>query len=108
MNSFAKVRPDRSRSDVTTTTWPGTDVRFRETSNIKDGSNVTCDMVVNASAGNAARRRAVVNGGTGIGKAWVNGDLGSSYGSQRIDEIHQVCHYLGHQVGLYQSELGTE
>ncbi|HEP6058219.1 TPA: urocanate hydratase, partial [Streptococcus pyogenes] len=51
----------------------GTDSPFRETSNIKDGSNVTCDMAVQCYAGNAARGMSLValhnGGGTGIGKA---------------------------------------
>ena len=33
----------------------GTDSPFRETSNIKDGSNVMADMAVQCFAGNAAR-----------------------------------------------------
>ena len=38
----------------------GTDAPFRETSNIKDGSNVTCDMAVQCYAGNAARGMSLV------------------------------------------------
>ncbi len=38
----------------------GTDAPFREASNIKDGSNVTCDMAVQCYAGNAAREYSVV------------------------------------------------
>ena len=69
----------------------GTDSPFRETSNIKDGSNVTCDMAVQCYAGNAARGMSLValhNGGvTGIGKA-INGGFGLVLdGSERIDEI---------------------
>ena len=69
----------------------GTDSPFRETSNIKDGSNVTCDMAVQGYAGNAARGMSLValhnGGGTGIGKA-INGGFGLVLdGSERIDEI---------------------
>ena len=69
----------------------GTDSPFRETSNIKDGSNVTCDMAVQCYAGNAARGMSLValhnGGGTGIGKA-INGGFGLVLdGSERIDEI---------------------
>ncbi|MCY7027871.1 urocanate hydratase [Streptococcus sanguinis] len=69
----------------------GTDSPFRETSNIKDGSNVTCDMAVQCYAGNAARGMSLValhnGGGTGIGKA-INGGFGLVLdGSKRIDEI---------------------
>ncbi len=63
-----------------------------ETSNIKDGSNVTCDMAVQCYAGNAARGMSLValhnsEVGAGIGKA-INGGFGLVLdGSQRIDEI---------------------
>ena len=50
----------------------GTDSPFRETSNIKDGSNVMADMAVQTYAGNAARGMSLValhnGGGVGIGK----------------------------------------
>ncbi|MET3558974.1 urocanate hydratase [Streptococcus rupicaprae] len=69
----------------------GTDSPFRETSNIKDGSNVTCDMAVQCYAGNAARGMSLValhnGGGTGIGKS-INGGFGLVLdGSERTDEI---------------------
>ena len=69
----------------------GTDSPFRETANIKDGSNVTCDMAVQCYAGNAARGMSLValhnGGGTGIGKA-INGGFGLVLdGSARVDEI---------------------
>lgn len=69
----------------------GTDSPFRETSNIKDGSNVTCDMAVQCYAGNAARGMSLValhnGGGTGIGKS-INGGFGLVLdGSERVDEI---------------------
>lgn len=57
----------------------GTDSPFRETSNIKDGSNVTADMAVHVYAGNAARGMSLValhnGGGVGISKA-INGGYG--------------------------------
>lgn len=69
----------------------GTDSPFRETSNIKDGSNVMADMAVQCFAGNAARGMSMVTlhngGGTGIGKA-INGGFGLVLdGSERVDGI---------------------
>ena len=53
----------------------GTDSPFRETANIKDGSNIMADMAVHCFAGNAARGMSLValhnGGGVGIGKAAV-------------------------------------
>ena len=69
----------------------GTDSPFRETSNIKDGSNVMADMAVQCFAGNCARGMSLValhnGGGVGIGKS-VNGGFGMVCdGSERVDEI---------------------
>ena len=69
----------------------GTDSPFRETSNIKDGSNVMVDMAVQCFAGNCARGMSLValhnGGGVGIGKA-INGGFGMVCdGSERVDEI---------------------
>jgi urocanate hydratase len=69
----------------------GTDSPFRETANIKDGSNVTADMAVHCFAGNAARGMSLAalhnGGGVGIGNA-VNGGFGLVLdGSRRVDEI---------------------
>ena len=69
----------------------GTDSPFRETANIKDGSNVTADMAVHCFAGNAARGMSLValhnGGGVGISKS-INGGFGLVLdGSHRIDEI---------------------
>jgi len=69
----------------------GTDSPFRETANIKDGSNVCADMATHCFAGNAARGMSMValhnGGGTGIGKA-INGGFGMVLdGSKRVDEI---------------------
>ncbi|GAG05931.1 unnamed protein product, partial [marine sediment metagenome] len=68
-----------------------TDSPFRETSNIKDGSNITADMAVHSFVGNAIRGMSMVvlsnGGGVGIGKA-VNGGFGLALdGSKRVDEI---------------------
>ena len=69
----------------------GTDSPFRETSNIKDGSNVMADMAVQCFAGNCARGMSLValhnGGGVGIGKA-INGGFGMLLdGTERVDEI---------------------
>ncbi|HBB02062.1 MAG: urocanate hydratase [Bacteroidetes bacterium GWD2_45_23] len=69
----------------------GTDSPFRETANIKDGSNVMADMAVQCFAGNTARGMSLVaihnGGGVGIGKA-INGGFGMVCdGSTRVDEI---------------------
>ncbi len=69
----------------------GTDSPLRETSNIKDGSNVMADMAVQCFAGNCARGMSLValhnGGGVGVGKA-INGGFGMVCdGSQRVDEI---------------------
>ena len=71
----------------------GTDSPFRETSNIKDGSNIMADMAVQCFAGNAARGMSLValhnGGGVGIGKS-INGGFGMVLdGSERVDEILQ-------------------
>ena len=69
----------------------GTDSPFRETSNIKDGSNIMADMAVQCFAGNCARGMSMValhnGGGVGIGKA-INGGFGLVLdGSERVDNI---------------------
>ncbi|MCC8115501.1 MAG: urocanate hydratase [Bacteroidales bacterium] len=69
----------------------GTDSPFRETANIKDGSNVMADMAVQCFAGNCARGMSLValhnGGGVGIGKA-INGGFGMVCdGSERVDRI---------------------
>ena len=69
----------------------GTDSPFRETANIKDGSNVCADMATHCFAGNAARGMSLValhnGGGVGIGKA-INGGFGMVLdGSDRVDII---------------------
>jgi len=69
----------------------GTDSPFRETSNIKDGSNVMADMATQCFAGNAARGMSLValhnGGGVGVGKS-INGGFGLVLdGSPRVDEV---------------------
>lgn len=69
----------------------GTDSPFRETSNIKDGSNVMADMATHVFAGNAARGMSLCalhnGGGVGVGKS-INGGFGMVLdGSEKADEI---------------------
>ena len=69
----------------------GTDSPFRETSNIKDGSNIMADMATQCFAGNAARGMTMIalhnGGGVGIGKS-INGGFGMVLdGSERVDNI---------------------
>ncbi|MCE5192379.1 MAG: urocanate hydratase [Candidatus Cryosericum sp.] len=69
----------------------GADSPFRETANIKDGSNVMADMATQCFAGNAARGMSLVTlhngGGVGIGKA-INGGFGLVLdGSQKTDAV---------------------
>jgi urocanate hydratase len=69
----------------------GTDSPFRETANIKDGSNITADMAIQCYAGNAARGMSLValhnGGGVGIGNA-INGGFGLVLdGSERVDTV---------------------
>lgn len=69
----------------------GTDSPFRETANIRDGSNMMADMATHCFAGNVARGMSLVvlsnGGGVGIGRS-VNGGNGIVLdGSQRMDEV---------------------
>ncbi|MCL2564183.1 MAG: urocanate hydratase [Defluviitaleaceae bacterium] len=69
----------------------GTDSPFRETANIKDGSNIMADMATQCFAGNAARGMSLIalhnGGGVGISKS-INGGFGLVLdGSERVDEI---------------------
>ena len=65
----------------------GTDSPFRETANIKDGSNMMADMAVQCFAGNCARGMSLV----GIGKA-INGGFGMVCdGSERVDNILRLA-----------------
>jgi len=69
----------------------GTDSPFRETANIRDGSNIMADMATHCFAGNAARGMSMISlhngGGVGIGKA-INGGFGLVLdGSERVDAV---------------------
>ncbi len=69
----------------------GTDSPFRETANIRDGSNMTADMAVHNFAGDAARGMSMVvlsnGGGVGVGKSF-NGGFGLVLdGSRAKDRI---------------------
>jgi urocanate hydratase len=69
----------------------GTDSPFRETANIKDGSNITADMAVHNFVGDALRGMSMVvlsnGGGVGVGKA-LNGGFGLVLeGSELKDRI---------------------
>ncbi|MFW3146678.1 MAG: urocanate hydratase [Thermoplasmatota archaeon] len=69
----------------------GTDSPYRETSNIKDGSNVTTDMATHCFAGNIARGMTMVvianGGGVGIGKVRNSGYGLVLDGSGYVDEV---------------------
>ncbi len=82
----------------------GTDSPFRETSNIKDGSNIMADMAVQCYAGNCARGMSLValhnGGGVGIGKS-VNGGFGMVLdGSERVDTILRMAMPWDTMVGV--------
>ena len=82
----------------------GTDAPFRETSNIKDGSNIMADMAVQCYAGNAARGMSYIalhnGGGTGIGNA-INGGFGMVLdGSERVDTILRMSMPWDTMVGV--------
>ncbi len=82
----------------------GTDSPFRETSNIKDGSNIMADMAVQCYAGNCARGMSLValhnGGGVGIGKA-INGGFGMVLdGSERVDTILRMAMPWDTMVGV--------
>ena len=82
----------------------GTDSPFRETSNIKDGSNIMADMAAQCFAGNAARGMSLIalhnGGGTGIGRA-INGGFGMVLdGSERVDTILRMAMPWDTMVGV--------
>ncbi|MBQ9950746.1 MAG: urocanate hydratase [Clostridia bacterium] len=82
----------------------GTDSPFRETSNIKDGSNIMADMATQCYAGNCARGMSLValhnGGGVGIGKA-INGGFGMVLdGSERVDTILRMSMPWDTMVGV--------
>ena len=82
----------------------GTDSPFRETANIKDGSNIMADMATHCFAGNAARGMSLValhnGGGVGIGKA-INGGFGMVLdGSKRVDDVLKTAMPWDAMVGV--------
>ena len=82
----------------------GTDSPFRETSNIKDGSNIMADMAVQCFAGNCARGMTLAalhnGGGVGIGKS-INGGFSMVLdGSERVDEVLRVAMPWDVMVGV--------
>lgn len=82
----------------------GTDSPFRETSNIKDGSNLMADMATQCFAGNAARGMSLIalhnGGGVGIGKS-INGGFGMVLdGSERVDTILRMSMPWDTMVGV--------
>jgi len=89
----------------------GTDSPFRETSNIKDGSNVMADMATQCFAGNCARGMSLValhnGGGTGISKA-INGGFGMVLdGSERVDTILRMAMPWDTMVGIARRAWAT-
>ncbi|MDD3217756.1 MAG: urocanate hydratase [Lachnospiraceae bacterium] len=82
----------------------GTDSPFRETSNIKDGSNIMADMATQCFAGNAARGMSMIaihnGGGVGIGKS-INSGFGMVLdGSERVDTILRMAMPWDTMVGV--------
>lgn len=82
----------------------GTDAPFRETSNIKDGSNIMAEQSIQVFANNCARGMTMVamhnGGGTGIGKA-SNGGFGMVLdGSTRVDHILQDAMFTDVMIGV--------
>ena len=82
----------------------GTDSPFRETSNIKDGSNVMADMATQCYAGNAARGMSLIalhnGGGVGVSKS-INGGFGMVLdGSERVDTILKMSMPWDVMVGV--------
>ena len=82
----------------------GTDAPFRETSNIKDGSNIMAEMATQCYAGNAARGMSYIalhnGGGTGIGNS-INGGFGMVLdGSERVDTILKMSMPWDTMIGV--------
>ena len=87
----------------------GTDSPFRETSNIKDGSNIMADT--QCFAGNAARGMSLIalhnGGGTGIGKS-INGGFGMVLdGSERVDTILRMSMPWDTMIGVSRRAWAT-
>jgi urocanate hydratase len=82
----------------------GTDSPFRETANIKDGSNIMADMATQVALGNSARGMTMValhnGGGVGIGKS-INGGYGMLLdGSLEVDEIIKTALIQDVMIGV--------
>ena len=82
----------------------GTDSPFRETSNIKVGSNIMADMATQCYAGNAARGMSLIalhnGGGVGVSKS-INGGFGMVLdGSDRVDQILKMSMPWDVMVGV--------
>ncbi len=82
----------------------GTDSPFRETSNIKDGSNIMAEMATHVALGNSARGMSLVTlhngGGVGIGKV-MNGGYGMVLdGSERVAEILKTAMLFDVMAGV--------
>ncbi|XMB72818.1 urocanate hydratase [Mycoplasmatota bacterium WC30] len=82
----------------------GTDSPFRETSNIKDGSNIMAEMSTHVALGNSARGMSLValhnGGGVGIGKV-SNGGYGMVLdGSERVNEILKLAMLFDVMAGV--------
>ena len=89
----------------------GTDSPFRETSNIKDGSNIMAEMATQCYAGNAARGMTMIalhnGGGTGIGKS-INGGFGMVLdGSERVDTILKMSMPWDTMIGVSRRAWAT-
>ena len=89
----------------------GTDSPFRETSNIKDGSNIMAEMATHCFAGNAARGMSLIalhnGGGTGIGKS-INGGFGMVLdGSERVDTILRMSMPWDTMIGVSRRAWAT-
>ena len=89
----------------------GTDSPFRETSNIKDGSNIMAEMATQCFAGNAARGMSLIalhnGGGTGIGKS-INGGFGMVLdGSERVDTILRMSMPWDTMIGVSRRAWAT-
>lgn len=90
----------------------GTDAPFRETSNIKDGSNIMAEMATQCYAGNAARGMSYIalhnGGGTGIGRA-INGGLRHGARRLRARRYHPAhVHALGYHGRRGPPQLGAQ
>ncbi len=88
----------------------GTDSPYRETANIKDGSNIMADMATQCYAGNAARGMSLISlhngGGVGIGKS-INGGFGLVLdGSERVDKIIRNAMTWDVMVGVTRRSWG--